>query len=122
MRDNTIESIYELIDENIPEFKGYKDYSMWYRENPYLHTGNFGQFLVEKIEKQETTTVKKIFDFINRVFEDQMIDESVKNMIHIQVFEILPGSNQMIKISREYLKGSALFSFNGVLGEFVPKE
>jgi len=105
------ENIYDYLDEVAPEFRNYKDYTMWYHENPSLHIGNFATFIIVEIEERKEG-IKKIFSFINESINNEMIEEDFKNIFIGQIFETLAESKQAIKITQKLLNGEALKIFN----------
>lgn len=114
------ESALKLCDtvlEYVPEFKEYKEFSVWEdngKENPYMHFGNFGRFLVEQIEKSPNSTIViKSFDFINRAYND-IDSDYVRTMLGTEIFENLMVSKDIKTVASNNLKGDALMNFKKV--------
>lgn len=103
----------DAVIESVPEFKEYKDYPLWGKENPYLHFGVFGDFLVNQIEQTTDSepVVKKAFNFVNGIYNSSR-DEQIRTMFGTEVFEKLTVSNKTIDTAKRNLTGEALEGFS----------
>ena len=118
------EPALELCDtllKYVPEFREYKDFLIIGnngKESPYFHFGNFGNFLVDRIEKNSKNdpVVERSFEFINAAYNDTD-DRHIHTMIGTEVFENLTVSEKTTSIAQEYLKDQALAQFKKAMRE-----
>ena len=117
MQEN--ENAVKLCDtvlEYVPEFRNYKDFSVWGdngKSAPYSHFGVFGRFIVEQIENFPDTAdvTKRIFDFINDAYNNSE-DPYIHTMVGTEILENLTVSEKMRAVAKKYLR-------NGVLEHFM---
>ncbi|MEK7628658.1 MAG: hypothetical protein AAB421_04570 [Patescibacteria group bacterium] len=109
-------NLCDTVIEYIPEFKEYKDYVLWGKENPYLHFGVFGDFFVNKIAQASDSdpVVKKAFDFVNDTY-NKSNDEQIRTMLGTEVFEKMTLSKQTSDTAKKYLEGDAFDQFSKAL-------
>ncbi len=122
--NNDAVKLCDTVLEYVPEFRDYEFFSMWGKENPYLHFGNFGSFLIERLGKfgDLDDAVKRSFDFVN-VSYNGTNSEYVRTMLHTEVFERLTVSEKTINRAYAYLKGEALEGFHTAsVGTLMHKE
>jgi hypothetical protein len=63
--------------------------------------GDFGDFAIDKIEKEDTSEVDKIINFINSSYEE--LDDEGKNLIWIGIFEVVAGNKKWHSLLLEKL-------------------
>jgi hypothetical protein len=122
--NNEAIKLCDTVLEYVPEFKDYEYFSMWGKENPYLHFGNFGSFLVERLKKfgDLDDITKRSFDFVNESYNSASSDY-VCTMLGTEVFERLTASEETINTAYVYLKGEALEGFHAAsVGTLMHKE
>lgn len=105
-------ALCDTVLRHVPEFNKYKDFQLWGKENPYLHFGNFGNFLVERIEKipNSDPVVERAFDFINEAY-NKLDDEYIRTIFDTEIFEKLTVPDKTAAAARMYLKDAALNHF-----------
>ncbi len=113
MENENALKLCDTVLEYVPEFKDHKDYSLWGKENPYLHFNNFGTFLVEVIESKSSNAqiVKRAFDFINDSYNNSH-DEYIRTMLSVDIFEKFRISKNTIATAQKLLKDDALTVFD----------
>ncbi len=107
----------DTVLEYVPEFKEFRDFSIWDnngKEAPYFHFGNFGNFLVEQIESTEARAdeiIRKSFDFINDSYNATK-EELIRSIFITEIFETLTISPHTKATAQNLLKDAALDQFN----------
>jgi hypothetical protein len=113
----TLDNIIDEIVKLIPEFKQYGDYNVFditdVSEKKML-LGVFGRFLKERVENYPINdkVIQKFYLFLNEQFNEQKNDKDTTDLIIIDIFETLAESYKAIEVSRQLLKGKALWAFN----------
>lgn len=116
VRDNTCALVDAVLDL-VPEFKDYKDFEAEYmieKDFKSLLLDIFGRFFKERIENhpENDPVIQKVYKFLNEQFNESESDKNMVNYLGQEIFENLAGSKKATEVSRKYLTGKALESFN----------
>ena len=116
MNNENAIKLCDAVLKHVPEFREYKDFALWGKENPYLHFGNFGNFLVERIERslENDPIVQRAVEFVNASYNTSN-DEYIHTMLGTEVFEKLTVSSKTVAVAKKYLKDAALNHFDKAL-------
>ena len=113
MLDNVVNAIVDLA----PEFKEYKDFSVWDINDPVERTGLldiFGRFLKERIEnyQEDDSVIQRVYKFLNEQFNESESDMDAVRYLGQEIFENVASTEKGMLLSRKLLKGKALEVFN----------
>jgi hypothetical protein len=134
MKKITYENISDLLLHKFPEYKNSENYEPENTDLNYVVFGNFAQFLLARIAEYPETDelIQRVFGFINDIYnrtdiESSSGEDTVQNLLYIELFENLAQTKQGVALARKYLKERAkdefetVFRYTGV-EEYEPSE
>ena len=112
--DRKLEEVTKLLLARYPEFYEWGKSGDRLDENDgaYIYFGWFYHFLDLLVESQTGgEIIDRAFDFINEVFESDMLTYSVWNLFGIEFFERFEYDKNWGEMAHKKLKGKALIAF-----------
>lgn len=119
MKNITYDNISQLIIVKFPELLKFGELDKDDLNSPYAVLHFFDSFLVKEINK-DSGRVQEIFDFINIAYNNFGIskssssDDTLQNLLYIEIFEQLAQTKEAIKNARKYLTGQAKDEFETI--------
>lgn len=113
----TLKNVVHILVKVAPEFKKYKDFTVWNINDQVEYTGLldiFGHFFTERVENysENDRVIQRVYNFLNGQLNKSDSDKEALDYLAGEIFENLSGSKKGAEISRKFLTGKALERFN----------
>lgn len=122
MEPITYNNIVNNLVERFPDYRMSDEFDKDSLHSQYVMFSGFGRFLTAEIEKEEQSDelTKRAFQFINEIYNGPTIksdtdpQDTLQNLIYIEIFENLAQTKRGVQIARKYLIGKAKDEFETV--------
>jgi hypothetical protein len=117
------ENLIDLLVGEFPSFKHYTDFTVFdvnSKDEKVLLLPIFGRYVKYLIDSNNKEA-EKILIFLNTLFNQKCTDETVKNDIGLDIFEIICIDEKAINLGRRLLSSNALKSFEESIDTYNPE-